>query len=99
MRQEIFLSRYQHGSRYLSSVDQHIPHGSNEIYIFARSPQKSDQVASKVLLDPLKLVHVKLARAQCLAKAGFPAEAASALAAILKGGGSTFTSGSYAGAR
>lgn len=51
------------------------------------------------MLDPLQLAHVKLIRAQCLAEAGFPAEAASALAAVLRGGGVPTTTGNYAGRR
>lgn len=98
MRQkEIFECRCQH--RCLSSVDQQCTNACSKMYSLGRPLPNSNQVASKVLLDPVKLVHVKLARAQGLAKAGFPAEAASALAAVLKGGGSAFTSGSYAGAR
>lgn len=50
-------------------------------------------------LDPLQLVRVKLARMDCLSKAGFPAEAASALAGVLSGGGTPKTTGGYAGRR
>lgn len=57
------------------------------------------KVASKVTLDPLQLVRVQLARAECLAEAGFPAEAASALAAVLSGGSTPKTTAGYAGRR
>lgn len=57
------------------------------------------KVASRVTLDPLQLVQVKLARAECLAEAGFPAEAASALAGVLSGGSTPKTTGDYAGRR
>ncbi|CAM9352028.1 unnamed protein product, partial [Ectocarpus sp. 13 AM-2016] len=58
-----------------------------------------EHVASKVTLDPLQLVRAQLARAECLAEAGFPAEAASALAAVLSGGSTPKTSAGYAGRR
>ncbi|CAB1113909.1 unnamed protein product [Ectocarpus sp. CCAP 1310/34] len=58
-----------------------------------------EHVASKVTLDPLQLVRVQLARAECLAEAGFPAEAASALAAVLSGGSTPKTTAGYAGRR
>lgn len=57
------------------------------------------KIASKVTLDPLQLVRVKLARVECLAEAGFPAEAASALAGVLSGKGTPKTTGGYAGRR
>lgn len=57
------------------------------------------KVASKVTLDPLQLVRVQLARAECLAEAGFPAEAASALAGVLSGKSTPKTTGGYAGRR
>lgn len=57
------------------------------------------QIASKVTLDPLQLVRVRLARAECLAEAGFPAEAASALAGVLSGKNTPKTTGGYAGRR
>lgn len=57
------------------------------------------KVASKATLDPLQLVRVKLARAECLAGAGFPAEAASALAGVLSGKSTPKTIGGYAGRR
>ncbi|CAM9264298.1 unnamed protein product, partial [Ectocarpus sp. 12 AP-2014] len=58
-----------------------------------------EHVASKVTLDPLQLVRVQLARAECLAEAGLPAEAASALAAVLSGGSTPKTTAGYAGRR
>ncbi|CAM9390873.1 unnamed protein product, partial [Hapterophycus canaliculatus] len=58
-----------------------------------------EHVASKVTVDPLQYVRVKLARMECLAKAGFPAEAASALAGVLSGRGIPKTTGGYAGRR
>ncbi|CAM9135050.1 unnamed protein product [Scytosiphon promiscuus] len=58
-----------------------------------------EHVASKVTLDPLQLVRAKLERTECLAKAGFPAEAASALAGVLSGGDTPKTTGGYAGRR
>lgn len=57
------------------------------------------KVASRVTLDPLQLVQVKLARAECLAEAGLPAEAASALAGVLSGRSTPKTTGDYAGRR
>lgn len=57
------------------------------------------KVALRVTLDPLHLARVKLARAECLTAAGFPAEAASALAAVLTGGNTPTTIGEYAGRR
>ncbi|CAM9209213.1 unnamed protein product [Ectocarpus sp. 4 AP-2014] len=58
-----------------------------------------EHVASRVTLDPLHLVRVQLARVECLAEAGFPAEAASALAAVLSGGSTPKTTAGYAGRR
>lgn len=59
----------------------------------------SQKIASKVTLDALQLARARLARAECLADAGFPAEAASVLAAVLKGGDTPKTTGDYAGRR
>ncbi|CAN0183838.1 unnamed protein product, partial [Pylaiella littoralis] len=56
-----------------------------------------EHIASKVTLNPLQLVRVKLARAECLAEAGFPAEAASALAGVLSGKSTPKTTGGFAG--
>ena len=50
-------------------------------------------------MDPRQLARVKLARVECLAEAGFPAEAASALAAVLTGACVPVTTGDYAGRR
>lgn len=50
-------------------------------------------------MDPLQLVQVKLARAECLAEAGLPGEASSALAGVLSGGSMPKTTGDYAGRR
>eukprot|EP00752_Nemacystus_decipiens_P012187 g10805.t1 len=58
-----------------------------------------EHVASSVTLDPLQLVRVRLARTECLAEAGFPAEAASALAGVLSGKSTPKTTGGYAGRR
>lgn len=71
------------------------PLGSNRF----PNPTSNTKVAAKVLLDPLQLIRVKIARVECLAQAGFPAEAASALAAVLQGGGTATTTGNYAGRR
>lgn len=57
------------------------------------------KIALKVTLDPLQLVRARLARVECLAEAGFPAEAASALAGVLSGGCTPQTTGGYAGRR
>eukprot|EP00903_Cladosiphon_okamuranus_P012352 g11581.t1 len=55
-----------------------------------------EHVALKVTLDPLQLVRAKLARVECLAEAGFPAEAAAALAGVLSGKSTPKTTGGYA---
>lgn len=57
------------------------------------------KIVSKVTLNSVQLARVKLARAECLMEAGFPAEAASALAAVLTGASAPFTTGDYAGRR
>lgn len=50
-------------------------------------------------MDPRQLTRVKLARVECSAEAGFPAEAASMLSAVLTGGGAPVTTANYAGRR
>lgn len=57
------------------------------------------KVASRVTLDPLQLARVRLARVECLAEAGLPAEATSALAGVLSGRSTPKTTGDYAGRR
>lgn len=69
------------------------------MHITLSSNAFSLKVASRVTLDPLQLARVRLARVECLAGGGFPAEAASALAAVLTGGGTPKTTGDYAGRR
>lgn len=62
-------------------------------------PSFTPKIASRVTLDLRQLARVKLARVECSAEAGFPAEAASMLAAVLTGGGVPVTTADYAGRR
>ncbi|CAM9226721.1 unnamed protein product, partial [Choristocarpus tenellus] len=56
-----------------------------------------EYLTSKVTLEPLHLIRARLKRVQCLAEAGFPAGAVSALASVLRGGGLPETTGFYTG--
>ncbi|CAM9508779.1 unnamed protein product, partial [Discosporangium mesarthrocarpum] len=56
-----------------------------------------EHLAVKVTLEPIHVVRARLQRVQCLAEAGFPAEAASILSSVLRGGELPGTVGGYAG--
>lgn len=79
-----------HASSRLQIVDEannHMSRESDDVVPFSlRCLHNGVKIATKLLRDPIKLIHVQLARVEFLAQAGFIAEAASTLAGVLGGG-------------